>query len=80
MDVVPPVYSGEELYDVVSEYEGIVFGFQFSKQKFPSFWVTHDWVKKSIFFGSFLIGRLISSAIIWMSCISKKTYLKIFLK
>jgi hypothetical protein len=27
-DVVPLVLSGEELYDVVSQYEGIVFDFQ----------------------------------------------------
>jgi hypothetical protein len=27
-DVIPLVLSGEELYDVVSQYEGIVFDFQ----------------------------------------------------
>jgi len=30
-DVALPVLLGEELYDVVSQYEDIIFGFQFSK-------------------------------------------------
>jgi hypothetical protein len=33
---------GEELYDMVSEYGAIVFGFQFSKHKFSSFGLTHN--------------------------------------
>jgi hypothetical protein len=33
--------SGEELYDVVSEYGDIVFGFQSSKHKFHDFDLTH---------------------------------------
>ena len=37
--------SGEELHDVVSEYGDIVFGLQSGKQKFPSFGLTHNWVK-----------------------------------
>jgi hypothetical protein len=47
-DVAPPFFSGEELYDVVSEYGDIVFGFQSSKQKFPSFSFIHNWVKRII--------------------------------
>jgi hypothetical protein len=30
-DVAPPFFSGEELYNMVSGYNGIVFGFQFGK-------------------------------------------------
>jgi hypothetical protein len=48
-DVAPPHLSGEELYDVMSEYGDIVFGFQSGKQKFPCFCLTHNWVKWSIF-------------------------------
>jgi len=48
-DVAPPHLSGEELHDVVSEYGDIVFGLQSGKQKFPSFGLTHNWVKRSIF-------------------------------
>jgi len=33
---------------VVSEYGDIVFGFQSDKQKYPSFGLTHNWVKRSI--------------------------------
>jgi hypothetical protein len=33
----------------VSEYGDIVFGLQSGKQKFPSFGLTHNWVKQSIF-------------------------------
>jgi hypothetical protein len=42
LNVAPPLTSGKELYDVVSQYNNIVFGFQFSKQKFPGFSVTHN--------------------------------------
>ena len=48
-DVAPPCLSGDELYDVVSEYDDIMFGFQSGKQKFPGFGLTHNWVKRSIF-------------------------------
>ena len=48
-DVALPCLSREELYDVVSEYDDIVFGFQSGKQKFPGFGLTHNWVKRSIF-------------------------------
>jgi hypothetical protein len=41
-DVASPCLSGEELYDVVSEYGDIVFGLQSSKQKFPGFGLTHN--------------------------------------
>ena len=33
---------------MVSEYGDIVFGFQSDKQKYPSFGLTHNWVKRSI--------------------------------
>jgi hypothetical protein len=49
-DVASPRLSGEELHDVVSEYGDIVFGLQSGKQKFPGFGLTHNWVKRSIFF------------------------------
>jgi len=48
-DVAPPRLSGEELHDVVSEYGDIVFGLQSGKQKFLGFGLTHNWVKRSIF-------------------------------
>ena len=48
-DVAPPFLSGEELFDVVSEYGDIVFGLQSGKQKFHGFGLTHNWVKRSIF-------------------------------
>jgi len=48
-DVAPPRLSGEELFDVVSEYGDIVFGVQSGKQKFSGFGLTHNWVKQSIF-------------------------------
>ena len=44
-DVASPRLSSEELHDVVSEYDDIVFGLQSSKQKFPDFGLTHNWVK-----------------------------------
>jgi len=48
-DVAPPGLSGKELLNVVSEYGEIVFGLQSGKQKFPGFGLTHNWVKRSIF-------------------------------
>jgi len=48
-DVAPPHLSGENFYDVVSEYGDIVFDFQFGKKKFTGFGFTHNWVKRSIF-------------------------------
>jgi len=48
-DVASPRLSGEELHDVVLEYGDIVFGLQSCKQKFPGFGLTHNWVKRSIF-------------------------------
>jgi hypothetical protein len=41
--------SSEELHDVVLEYGDIVFGFQSGKQKFPGFDLSHNLVKRSIF-------------------------------
>jgi hypothetical protein len=43
-DVAPPRLSGEELFNVVSEYGDIVFGLQSGNQKFPGFGLTHNWV------------------------------------
>jgi len=48
-DVALPRLSGKELFDVVSKYGDIVFGLQSGKQKFPGFGLTHNWVKRSIF-------------------------------
>jgi len=48
-DVAPLCLSGEELIVIVSEYGDIVFSFQSGKQKFPGFGLTHNWVKRSIF-------------------------------
>jgi hypothetical protein len=48
-DVAPSFLLGEELYDMVSEYDDIVFDFQSGKQKFCGFGLTHNWVKRSIF-------------------------------
>jgi len=48
-DVTLPLLWGEKLYDVVSEYNDIVFGFQSNKQKFYGFGLTHNWVMQSIF-------------------------------
>jgi hypothetical protein len=49
-DVTPSVPLGEELYDVVSQYKGIVFGIQFGKHKFHGFGVTINWIKQICFF------------------------------
>jgi len=48
-DVASSRLSGEELHDVVLEYDDIVFGLQSGKKKFPNFGLTHNWVKQSIF-------------------------------
>ena len=48
-DVATSRFSSEELHDVVSEYDDIVFGFQSCKQKFHGLCLTHNWVKRSIF-------------------------------
>jgi hypothetical protein len=48
-DVAPSRLSSEKLHDVVSEYGDIVFGLQSGKKKFPGFGLTHNWVKRSIF-------------------------------
>jgi hypothetical protein len=47
-NVTSLVLYGEELYDVVTQYEGIVFGFYFGKQKFSCSDMTYNWVKQSI--------------------------------
>jgi hypothetical protein len=41
-DIILPVLSSEELYDMILQYKGIVFDFQYSKQMFHSFGVTHN--------------------------------------
>ena len=48
-DVASQCLSDEELHHIVSEYDDIVFGLQLGKQKFPGFGLTHNWVKRSIF-------------------------------
>jgi len=48
-DVAPSRLSVEELHDVVSECDDIVFISQSGKQKFPGFGLTHNWVRQSIF-------------------------------
>jgi len=48
-DVAPPRLSGEELHDVVKLYGDIIFSLQSDKQKFLSFGLTHNWVKRNIF-------------------------------
>jgi hypothetical protein len=45
MDITMPLPSGEEVYDMVLEYDDIIFGFQYGKLKFPGFGLTHNWVK-----------------------------------
>jgi tetrahydromethanopterin S-methyltransferase subunit B len=41
-DIALSLPSSEELYDMVSKYVNIVFGFQFGKQKFSSFGLTRN--------------------------------------
>ena len=41
-DVASLRLSGEELHDVVLEYDDIVFGLQSGKKKFPGFVLTHN--------------------------------------
>ena len=76
-DVAPSRVFGEELHDVVSEYSDIVFGLQSDKQKFPSFGLTRNWVKQSIFW-ELPYGRPIFSTITLTSCILKRTCLRTF--
>ena len=35
-NITPSTLSAEELYDIVSQYKNIIFGFYFGKQKFHS--------------------------------------------
>ena len=48
-DVASVTLSSEELYDVNSQYEDIIFGFQSGKKNFFGFGVNCNWVKQSIF-------------------------------
>jgi hypothetical protein len=41
-DVAPSVLSSEKMYDEITQYEGIIFGFHASKQKFFGFGVTYN--------------------------------------
>jgi hypothetical protein len=41
-DVAPSLLSNKELYDAMSQYDDIMFGFQSGKRKFPGFGVTHN--------------------------------------
>jgi hypothetical protein len=52
-NVAPPHLSSEELHDIISEYGDIVFGLQLGKKKFHGFDLTHNWVKRSIFWELF---------------------------
>jgi len=54
-DVAPLSFSSEELYNMVSEYDDIVFGFQFGKQKFLGFGLIHNWVNAKYFLRAFLL-------------------------
>ena len=47
-DVALQLLLSEELYEMVSENDDIVFGFQSDKQKFPGFGLTHNQVEQSI--------------------------------
>ena len=47
--------KGMLLYDVVIQYEGIVLGFYFDKQKFSCSDMTYNWVKQSISYEFFLL-------------------------
>ena len=76
-DAAPPRLLVEELHDVVSEYGDIVFGLQSDKQKFPSFGLTYNWVKRSIFW-ELPYWKPIFSAITFMSCTLKRTCLRTF--
>jgi len=44
-NIAPPESLGEELYDMISQYDDIVFCFHSSKQKFHGFGVTHNWIQ-----------------------------------
>jgi hypothetical protein len=48
-DVAPLILSGEKLYDVVLQYDDIVFDFQSGKQKFLDSGVIYNWIKQSFF-------------------------------
>jgi hypothetical protein len=54
-NVTSLVLQGEELCDVVTQYEGIVLGFYFGKQKFSCSDMTYNWVKQSISYEFFLL-------------------------
>jgi hypothetical protein len=41
-DIAPPIPLSKEFYDMVSQYEGIIFDFQSGKQKFLGFRVTDN--------------------------------------
>lgn len=41
-DIAPLLSSHEKIYDVLSKYNDIVYDFQFCKQKFSGFGLTHN--------------------------------------
>jgi hypothetical protein len=41
-DVAPSLLSSEKVYDEITQYKGIIFGFHASKQKFFGFGVTYN--------------------------------------
>jgi hypothetical protein len=45
--IAPPLPLSEELYDIVSQYDDIVFSFQSDKFKFLGFGVTHNFIRQS---------------------------------
>jgi hypothetical protein len=54
-DVASPLSLSEKLYDMVSKYDYIMFGFQSSKQKFFYFDLTNNWVKQKYFLRASLL-------------------------
>jgi len=54
-DVASPLLLSEKLYDMMSKYDYIMFGFQSSKQKFFYFGLTNNWVKQKYFLRVFLL-------------------------
>jgi hypothetical protein len=48
-DIASPIPSGKEVYDEVSQYRSIIFGFYFGKQNFFNVGVIYNWVKRNNF-------------------------------
>jgi hypothetical protein len=71
-NVASPILSGKEVYDEVSQYKSIIFGFHFGKQKIFSVGVIYNWVKQNIFFFEVMELPYRKSTIIWMHTYKKK--------